>query len=84
MGKTLIAATLGILLAGPAAANHDRQLERWILDHVAARIGDLRGGFAGDARPALVTAEDLRRARLGPDLGFRAVDPVTTATVRAH
>lgn len=84
MNKTILRAALCALLAGPAfAAGHDAQLEQWIKAHVAAKIGDIRGGFKGDDAPEMVTAETLERAKSAPGLGFQRLDPVRTGGIRA-
>ncbi len=48
------------VLAAPAAAGsrYDRKLEQAILNIVAGKMGDIRGGFTFDARPQLVVSRD--------------------------
>jgi hypothetical protein len=51
------------LMAGTAAAEtrYDRNIEQAAIEIVAGKIGDIRGGFSFDARPALVTGKDAIR-----------------------
>jgi len=58
--KALGCALAMIVLAGQATAQsrYDRKLEEAVMAIVAARIGDLRGGFAFDARPVMVVVRD--------------------------
>jgi hypothetical protein len=53
------AAALAVL-AAPAAAQtrYDRKLEQAVLTIVAAKMGDIRGGFAYDAKPVFVVVQD--------------------------
>ncbi|MBK8458601.1 MAG: hypothetical protein IPL47_16975 [Phyllobacteriaceae bacterium] len=83
MKKILICA-IGAMMAAPAAAGHDRQLEQWIKQHVAEKIGDIRGSVAADQAPVLVTQDTLQRAKSGPGLGFRRVDPTVTGSIRGN
>lgn len=71
-------------LATPAAAGHDRQLEQWIKQHVAAKIGDIRGAVDAGETPELVTIETLERAKSAPGLGFRPVDKSVTGSIRKN
>lgn len=54
--KTPGCALAAIVLAGQATAEprYDRKLEEAVMAIVADRIGDIRGGFAFDARPVMV------------------------------
>lgn len=54
--KTLGCALAAMVLAGQATAEprYDRKLEEAVMAIVAPRIGDIRGGFAFDARPVMV------------------------------
>jgi hypothetical protein len=58
--KTLAWALAAIVLAGQATAQprYDRKLEEAVMAIVASRIGDIRGGFAFDARPVIVVVRD--------------------------
>ena len=58
--KALGCALAVIVLAGQATAQsrYDRKLEEGVMAIVASRIGDLRGGFAFDARPVMVVVRD--------------------------
>ena len=58
--KALVCATAVVALAGPATAGdrYDRKLEEAVMAIVAASIGDIRGGFALDARPVMVIVQD--------------------------
>jgi hypothetical protein len=58
--KALVCATAVMALAGPATAGdrYDRKLEEAVMAIVAASIGDIRGGFALDARPVMVIVQD--------------------------
>ena len=61
MIKTLV--FCGAVLAAcatPASAEirYDRKLEQAVMEIVAKKIGDLRGGFSHDARPAIVSVQD--------------------------
>ncbi len=74
----LRAAMIAALCAGPAlSAGHDRQLEQWIKDHVASRIGDIRGSIDMAAIP--VGADNDNR----PPAPKRAADSITTGSLRA-
>ena len=57
--KALGCALAAIVLAGQATAQprYDRKLEEAVMAIVAARIGDIRGGFAFDARPVMVVVQ---------------------------
>jgi hypothetical protein len=59
MHKVLILAALAGAFAAPAFAGtqYDKKLEQAAIDIVAAKMGDLRGGFSFDAKPAFVTVE---------------------------
>jgi hypothetical protein len=52
-------AAIGLLI-GPASAEtrYDRNIEQAAIDIVAQKIGDIRGGFSFDAKPAFVTGND--------------------------
>ena len=58
--KALVCAVSVVALAGPAAAEsrYDRKLEEAVMAIVAAKIGDIRGGFAFDAKPVMVVVQD--------------------------
>jgi hypothetical protein len=58
--KALVCAALAIALVGPATAQsrYDRKLEEAVIAIVAAKIGDIRGGFAFDAKPVMVIVQD--------------------------
>ena len=74
--KALGCALAVIVLVGQATAEprYDRKLEEAVMAIVAGKIGDIRGGFALDARPILVVVQndiimgtsDMRAARLAP------------------
>ena len=58
--KALGCALAVIVLAGQATAQprYDRKLEEAVMAIVAARIGDIRGGFAFDAKPIMVVVQN--------------------------
>lgn len=59
--KTLIVgvALFAVLIAPVSAeTRHDRKLEQAMMDILAAKIGNIRGGFAYDREPEFVTARD--------------------------
>ena len=58
--KALVCAALAIALMGPATAQsrYDRKLEEAVIAIVAAKIGDIRGSFAFDAKPVMVIVQD--------------------------
>lgn len=83
--KALVCAVLALALAGSATAEprYDRKLEEAVMAIVAAKIGDIRGGFALDAKPVMVIVQDnavmattdMDAARLDPPEGMsRATD----------
>jgi hypothetical protein len=57
--KALGCALAVIVLAGQATAEprYDRKLEKAVMAIVAAKIGNIRGGFAFDARPVMVVVQ---------------------------
>jgi hypothetical protein len=58
--KALVCAGLAMALAGSATAQdrYDRKLEEAAMAIVAAKMGDIRGGFALDAKPVMVIVQD--------------------------
>jgi hypothetical protein len=78
--KALVCAVLALALAGSATAEprYDRKLEEAVMAIVAARIGDIRGGFALDAKPVMVIVQDdavtattdMNAAKLAPPEGM--------------
>jgi hypothetical protein len=62
------------LLATSAIAEtrYDRRIEQAAMDIVAAKIGDIRGGFSFDAKPAFVTAKAAVK-----------IDPISTRSISA-
>jgi len=58
--KALIWAALALAVPGSAAAEprYDRKLEEAVMAIVAAKMGDIRGGFALDARPVMVIVQN--------------------------
>jgi hypothetical protein len=58
--KALVCAVLALALAGSATAEprYDRKLEEAVMAIVAAKIGEIRGGFALDAKPVMVIVQD--------------------------
>ena len=58
--KALVCAVLALALAGSATAEprYDRKLEEAVMAIVAAKIGDIRGGFAFGARPVMVVVQN--------------------------
>ena len=83
--KALVCAGLAIVLIGPATAQdrYDRKLEEAAMAIVAAKMGDIRGGFALDAKPVIVVVQDnavmattdMNAAQLEPPEGMsRATD----------
>ncbi len=71
--KTFVvcAALLGIAVAPVSAENrYDRKLEQAAIDIAVAKLGNLRGGLAFDAKGIFITVQDL--AYTGP-AGSRSV-----------
>lgn len=63
--KTLWAGVvmIGLLTTSAIAqTRYDRKLEQAAIDIVVGKIGDIRGGFAFDAKPALVVIPDAAPA----------------------
>ena len=60
MKALMICAAAFAALAAPAAAEmrYDRKLEQAVLTIVASKMGDIRGGFSHDAKPAFVVVQD--------------------------
>lgn len=60
MKALMLCAAVSAGLAAPAAAEirYDRKLEEAVKEIVARKIGDIRGGFAYNAKPAFVIAQD--------------------------
>ena len=60
MKRLILAATMNAALAAPAAAEfrYDRKLEQAVMDIVAKKMGELRGGFDYDQEPRLVAPPD--------------------------
>ncbi|ANT50554.1 hypothetical protein [Mesorhizobium amorphae] len=59
--KTLLyGMALSAVIAAPAMAEtrYDRNLEKAVLDIVAGKIGDIRGGFSYKQRPQFVVVPD--------------------------
>jgi len=58
--KAAVIAVVALALAVPAAAQsrYDRKLEEAAIAIVAAKIGDIRGGFDFDAKPVMVVVRD--------------------------
>jgi hypothetical protein len=58
--RTLLSACVVLALALPAAGQprYDRKLEDAVKAIVAARIGDIRGGFDLDERPVIVVVRE--------------------------
>lgn len=58
--RALGCALAAIVLAGQATAQprYDRKLEEAVMAIVAARIGDIRGGFAFGAKPVMVVVQN--------------------------
>jgi hypothetical protein len=87
--KALVCAALAIALVGPATAQsrYDRKLEEAVMAIVAAKIGDIRGGFAFDAKPVMVIVQDntvmgttdMNAARLAPPEGMARATERKTA-----
>ncbi len=86
--KALVCAALAIALAGPSTAQsrYDRKLEEAVMAIVAAKIGDIRGSFAFDAKPVMVIVQDntvmgttdMNATRLAPPEGMaRAMERKT-------
>ncbi len=88
MKSATVCAVAAVALAGPVTAEsrYDRKIEEAAMAIVAAKIGNIRGGFAFDARPVMVVVQDdvvmgttmSNAARMGderlPDGLERAVD----------
>jgi hypothetical protein len=87
--KALVCAALAIALMGPATAQsrYDRKLEEAVIAIVAAKIGDIRGSFAFDAKPVMVIVQDdtvmgttdMNATRLGPPEGMARATERKTA-----
>ena len=76
--KALVCAGLALVLMGPATARdrYDRKLEEAVMAIVAARIGDIRGGFALDARPVMVVVQgDMVMGTTDMNVGRRLAAP---------
>jgi hypothetical protein len=60
MKNLISAAAMSVALAAPAAAEfrYDRKLEQAVMNIVAKKMGELRGGFDYDHEPRLVTPPD--------------------------
>ena len=60
MKALMICAAASAALGVPAAAEtpYDRKLEQAVLTIVAKRMGEIRGGFSYDAKPAVVVVQD--------------------------
>jgi hypothetical protein len=58
--RALLCAILAIALVGPVTAQsrYDRKLEEAAMAIIAAKIGDIRGSFAFDAKPVMVVVQD--------------------------
>ncbi len=91
MTRILLGAAVLALVAGTAHAEqkYDRTLEQAAVDIVAAKMGDLRGGFAYDEAPRLVrfrsdgalVAQTLQPAPRAPNSASSSiVAPVQTAS----
>lgn len=63
MHKVLISAALSAAFAMPAFAGtqYDKKLERAAIEIVAAKMGELRGGFSFDAKPVFVIVEPAQQ-----------------------
>jgi hypothetical protein len=75
--KSLVAVLAGFaVLALPAAAEnrYDRKIDKAAAEIVAAKMGELRGGFDYDVEPASVLLPDLRATG-----SIGTVSPVTVA-----
>jgi hypothetical protein len=91
--KALVCAALAIALMGPATAQsrYDRKLEEAVIAIVAAKIGDIRGSFAFDAKPVMVIVQDdtvmgttdMNATRLGPPEGMARATERKTAVPTA-
>jgi hypothetical protein len=70
-------AVIGLLAATASAeTRYDRNIEQAATEIVAAKIGDIRGGFSFDARPAFVSGKDAIRTGSIPTPGVTVVaDP---------
>ena len=87
--KALVCAIATIALAGPSTAQrrYDHKLEEAVMAIVAAKIGDIRGGFAFDAKPVMVIVRndivmgttDMNAARLAPPEGMARATERRTA-----
>lgn len=71
------AAMIGLLAtAAGAETRYDRKLEQAAVDIAVAKMGEIRGGFAFDARPALVVTPDEAPAGSAEMRGsYSALDP---------
>lgn len=67
-----LAAMALAMMAQPAASTQrfDRNLEKAAADAFAARAGSIRGTFAPDEKPVMVTAEDIVRKPKPLGAGF--------------
>ena len=76
--KALGFALAALMLAGQATAQprYDRKLEAAAMAIVAAKIGDLRGGFAiGDKPVMIVVRDDVLMGTTDMDVGRRLAPP---------
>lgn len=65
MKNLILAAAISAALAAPAAAEfrYDRKLEQAVMEIVAKKMGELRGGFDYGHEPRLVSPPDRSVAR---------------------
>jgi hypothetical protein len=88
--KALLCAALVFVAAGPAQpqSRYDRKLEEAAMAIVAARMGDIRGGFGFGDKPVIIVVRDdvvmgttdMKTAQPAPPEGMaRAVERVIDA-----
>lgn len=65
-----------LMVQAHAGTQYDRRLEQAVMDIVAAKMGDLRGGFSFDSKPAFVAAAAAPQSEPPAMRGtYSAMDP---------
>jgi hypothetical protein len=77
MIRLLSGAALSAVMAASAAAEprHDLRLEQAAMKIVAQRIGEIRGGFSHEEKPAFIRTASAASASVSP------TDPIETGAV---
>ncbi|MCX7305166.1 MAG: hypothetical protein NTV73_12655 [Hyphomicrobiales bacterium] len=85
--KAAVFAVVAIALTAPASAQsrYDRKLEAAAIAIVAATIGDIRGGFAFDAKPVMVVVQHdlVMGATMSDAARMAAEEPLPEGVERA-